>query len=108
MSNPVHPSFTFRVNLGLLSNESFGAVTNSSSVGVLHPDSYQSDQDNAQVEKVNRKFLSATWCPGKQVGSNRVWTHGDEFTLTGLDALYIRDMYAVGYAPADRAVLDII
>ncbi len=107
MSDVVHPSFTFTVNLELLNEEQIGPNTNAISTGILHPSRHQDDQDNALVEKSNFKNTRSTWIPGKLAGENRVLKHGDTFTLTGQKALYIRDLYGIGFAPADRAFLEV-
>jgi hypothetical protein len=106
MADVAHPSFTFLVNLELLSTEQIGPSTNAINPAMLHPTRHQDDQDNAVVEKSNFRTTRSTWNPGI-LGLNRVLKHGDTFTVTGQKAIYLRDMYAVGFAPADRAVLEI-
>jgi hypothetical protein len=106
MSNP-YPEITFEVDLTLLKSEDFGPATNESSVGVHHPDFFQNDANNGHVERNRRTATRSTWNPGL-AGVNQNLKHGDQFTLYGLNAIYVRDMYAVGYAPTDRAVLNIV
>lgn len=102
-------SLTFRVNLELLSAEQIGVLDGNRSVNMLHPDRHQSDQDNAVSEQANRKNTRSTWIPGQLVGENRALTHGDTFTAYGEKAVYIRDMYASGYATAaDRTFLEVV
>jgi hypothetical protein len=108
MSDPAWPSFTFRVNLGITNSELVGPKTNSTDTGIFHPDASQSSPDQGRTEKSNRSSTRSTWLPGLLVGENRALKHGDTFTVTGLKSLYIRDLYAVGYAPADRAYLEIV
>ena len=106
MADVAHPSFTFLVNLELLKTEAIGPKTNSISPAMLHPSRHQDDQDNAQLEQANFKTTRSTWKPGL-LGLNRVLRDGDTFTVTGHKGIYLRDMYAVGFAPADRACLEI-
>jgi len=107
MSDPAHPSITFRVNLALSSSETIGPSTNSDNPSMLHPTQHQNSPDNGRVEESNLKNTRVTWLPS-QLLNNRQLKHGDEFTVSGLKALYIRDMYASGYAPSDRAFLEVI
>lgn len=106
MADVSHPSFTFTVNLELFGTEQIGPNTNSVNPTMLHPSRYQSDQDNAQTEQSNFKNTRSTWNPG-YILANRVLKHGDTFTVTGQKGLYLRDMYGIGYAPADRACLEV-
>lgn len=103
-------SLTFRVNLELLSAEQIGVLDGNRSVNMLHPDRHQSDQDNALfTEGPNRKYTRSTWVPGQLVGENRALKHGDTFTAYGEKAIYIRNMYASGYATAaDRTFLEVV
>ncbi|MHA1949716.1 MAG: hypothetical protein ACW99G_06970 [Candidatus Thorarchaeota archaeon] len=107
MSNVSHPVFNFRVNLELLSTEKIGPKTNSINVGMLHPTRHQDDQDNAVVEQSNFKDTRSTWKPGV-LGMNGAYKDGDTFTAYGVKGLYLRDTYGIGYAPADRACLEIL
>jgi len=102
-------SLTFRVNLELLSSEQIGVLHGNRSVNMLHPDRHQGSQDNARVEQSNRKTTRDAWLPGQLVGENRLLKHGDTFTVYGEKAIYIRDMYASGYATAaDRVFLEVV
>lgn len=103
----MHPTYTFRVNLLLLSNEAVGPNTNSLSTGVLSPDQYQTSPDYGRIENSNRVNTLSSWFPDLLRG-NRQLKHGDTFEESGLKALYLRNMYTTGYAPADRAFLEII
>jgi hypothetical protein len=79
----------------------------------LHPDRYQSDQDNAQVELSNRqntrsvKGLNASkkrivgtvdlgGIPAQVFNGGRSLKHGDQFTLYGQKAIDIRNKFAAG------------
>lgn len=116
MTNP-HPAITFEVNLKLNSAEAVGPKSNSKDVNILHPDRHSEDQDAAVTKIENRKNNRSTWVPNginisgipaSVLGPNRALKHGDQFTLYGMQALYVRDMYAEGYAPADRAWLTVV
>jgi len=107
MADP-HPTITFRVNLELTDSEQVGANTNARDVSILHPDLHQTSADQGRLDKSNRVNTRSTWNPGLLAGKNRALKDGEEFTVFGLQALYLRDTYAVGFAPADRAVLEII
>lgn len=107
MSEPVKPSITFRVNMSLLSNENFGAMTNSSNPSILHPDQHQNSPDRGRAESTYRANTRSAWLPS-QIHGNRQLKHGDEFTVNGMKAIYIRDNYAVGYARGDMAFLEIV
>lgn len=107
MVNP-HPAITFRVNLNLTKTETIGSATNQIEVVPLNPMRYQESQDQAVADEAQLKNLRVTWLPQINAASNIELKHGDEFTLYGHKALYVRDNYAIGYAPAERAVLDIV
>jgi hypothetical protein len=107
MSDPVWPSFTFTVDLSLFATEQIGPNTNSADVDVLHADQYQSSPDQGRTETSNRQNTRSTWLPNLLAGLNRQLKHGDSFIVTGEKALYIRDTYGKGFAPADRAYLDV-
>ena len=107
MNDVAHPTFTFTVNLELLKNEQMGPNTNVLTTGVLHPTRHQDDQDNARFEQSNFKNTRSTWIPGKLVGENRQLKHGDVFTQSGQKGLYTRNTYGIGFAPADRAFLEV-
>jgi hypothetical protein len=98
-------TITFRVNLQLPSSEAIGP--DSINTAVLHPDRFSGDQDAAIESIANRATQRNGHLPSLLLGNLKL-SHGDEFTAVGLKAVYLRDMYAVGYAPADRAYLEII
>lgn len=105
MANP-SPAITFTVDLSILASEAFGPDTNQTDTGVLQPDQYGTSPDTGRTQFSNRRSTRSSWTPTLTLG-NRVWKHGDSFTEYGLQAVYLRDMYGVGYAPADRAILTI-
>jgi hypothetical protein len=107
MANP-SPTITFRVNLELLETESIGPNTNLVNPHILHPDMYQNSPDKARLAKAHRKSTRSTFLPARFGGQNRQLQDGDEFTEYGLQALYLRDNYARGYAPGDRAFLEVV
>ena len=108
MNDVVHPSFTFTVNLSLLPEEQIGPNTNAVSPRMLHPTRHQDDQDNAVFEESNFKNTRSTWVPGLLAGENRAVKHGEVFTVTGSKGIYLRDTYGIGFAPAERAVLEVV
>ena len=93
MANP-SPAITFTVDLTPLMSETIGSVTHEVTVGIPVLDS------TANARR-------SSWLPSITVSPNRVLRHGDSFTEYGQAAVYLRDMYAVGYAPADRAYLTV-
>lgn len=96
MPNPV-PTITFTVDLTPLMNEDFGPRGNHKSVGVSSPDSANLPTASAR----RNGFL-----PGMQLGNKSV-KHGDIFVEYGQKAIYLRNTYGKGYAPAERAYLTI-
>lgn len=93
MANP-SPAITFSVDLTPFMNETMGPVTSEVSVGI-------------PVLDTNTNNLRSSYFPSLTVSPNHVLKHGDTFTEYGQKAVYLRDMYAVGYAPADRAYLTV-
>jgi hypothetical protein len=93
MANP-SPAITFSINLTPFMNESMGPSTSSVSVGIPALDANATDH-------------RSSYFPSLTVSPNFVLKHGDSFTEYGQKAIYLRDMYAVGYAPADRAYLTV-
>jgi len=109
--NIAHPVITFQVNLELNSNEPIGPKTNSADVAQLHPDrhtSYISEQQvatqgarktsrdalvgyNKQLNLASPAHLSI---PGIENGMNL--KHGNQFTVSGLKAMEVRDNYVAG------------
>ena len=107
MADP-YPTITFRVNLELKNEEQIGPNTNEKGVSILHPDLHQTSADRGRTEKSNRVNTRSSWNPGLLAGKNWSLKDGDEFTQHGQQALYTRDTYAIGFAPADRAYLEIV
>jgi len=107
MADP-YPTITFQVNLALHTTEAIGPNTNVVNPEMLHPDRHQDDQDNALTDIANRPASLSTWLPGLLAGENANMKNGDQFTLHGQKATYMRDNYANGFAPADRAWLDVV
>lgn len=90
------PEITFTVNLAPTMNLTVGPLTNEKTVGVLPgSDSNQSNVVSALL-------------PTLQISPDYQLKHGDTFTAYGQKAIYLRNMYAVGYAPADRAYLEVV
>jgi len=93
-----HPVLTFQVNLELNGNEAIGPNTNLVNPHILHPMRHQDDQDNAIAEISNVKNTRSLWLPGLLDAENRGagLSHGDQFTVRGLKAIYIKDTYTNG------------
>lgn len=92
------PTITFTVNLTPLINEDFGPITNHTSVGMSSPDA-----TNLPTAASRRSgFL-----PSLQLG-NRIVHDGDTIVEYGQKAMYLRNTYGIGYAPADRAYLTVV
>jgi hypothetical protein len=89
--NPT-PAITFSVDLSHLMNEKLGPITNEAEVAVSELDS-------------NYSTNASTWLPTLTVSPNHKLKHGDTFVAYGQRAIYLRDMYGVGYAPSERAYL---
>ena len=115
MANP-HPTINFQVNLTIPTTEVMGPLTNSQTFGLVHPDYHDSDPDRGKTNRTNRttyKTVSA-WLQTANstqlmgILGDKNLKHGDTFTLYGKQALYVRDNYAVGYAPSDRAWLEVV
>lgn len=107
MANPT-PAISFLVNMSLPKTEIIGPSTNEKTTGMLHPDRHQTDQDQAVTDIDNRKNYNSTYFPTLTIFPNRILKHGDEFVEYGQKAVYLRDMYGVGYGPADRAFLEVV
>jgi len=112
-------SITFQVDLSLPTSEAVGPLTNVTHQGTLHPDKCVNPEHQvlAATLLANRPSTRSMWLttaagiPPTYLAENighRGLQHGDTFTLTGSQAIYVRNMYAVGYAPYDRAVLQIV
>jgi hypothetical protein len=104
------PVITFRVNLSLAAGESQGTSLDSRVQGVLHPDRYvgMTGQDDAVASIAARAGHRVAYLPGRTAAANRYRKHGEVFTETGEDALYMRNMYAIGYAEQDNAFLEVV
>jgi hypothetical protein len=97
MANPV-PTITFQVDLTLLVNENFKTKTSESLVG-------QSSPDVANLAQAPKNL--STFLPGVNL-NNKASHHGDTFVKYGKEAIYLKNTYGQGYAPAERAYLKII
>lgn len=102
------PTIVFEVDLTLSRNETIGPKTNERSTGVLSPDMAQQNKDLGREQNSVRKFSRSTWNPGLNRGDNINLKHGDQFTVVGKKAIYLRDTYAQGYAEEGQAVLKIV
>lgn len=97
MSEPAHPSITFRVKLDLSDTEAIGPNTNLVNPHVLHPSAHQDSPDLGRSEKANFASTRSTWLESSFAGGRlRQLKNGDEFTVNGLKAIYLRDHYVAG------------
>lgn len=97
MSEPAHPSITFRVKLELFDTETIGPNTNLVNPHMLHPSAHQDSPDLGRTEKSNFKSTRSTWLESSFAGGGiRQLKDGDEFTVNGLKAIDIRDRYVAG------------
>ena len=106
MANPT-PDITFRVNLTPNYLDYTGPSNNRTQLNVS-VDNYQSDQDTAASEYAARTSNRSAYLASLQVRPNVKLKHGDEFTEYGQKAVYLRNLYGIGYATPDRAFLEII
>ena len=101
------PAITFTVNMKPATSIVVGPNTNEVTTGVQSVDQRASDPDRGRTEATNRLSTFAGYMPSLNVCPNRTLRHGDSFTEYGLKAVYLRDMYGIGYAPAERACLTV-
>ena len=106
MSNPT-PTIVFQVNLPIAQEEVFGPMENSSVIAMLNPYRFSSDQTAAVASIAQLATLRSTWLPD-MFNNNKSLKHGDQFTLQGNDALYMRNLYGIGYSSPESAFLTII
>lgn len=99
MTNP-SPAISFEVDLTLLRNEKVGPLTTEGQVNM--------EVSDLAANRTTRRDQLSTYLPTLNVGGNRILKHGDTFTEYGMKAVYLRDMYGVGYAPTERAYLKIV
>lgn len=107
------PAITFTADLTPASTIPFGPLTNSSTVGVLHPDQYQESPDQGRTEFSNRAATRSTFIPGLSAAENMVLQHEGTVTLYGLKAIYVRNNYcsnatslgAAANPPAEQQLL---
>lgn len=104
----LQPEITFRVNLMLPHYDYLGPNTNERVLTLHSPDQFDNSPDRGRAASDARTSLISTLTQLILPGSNKVLKHGDEFTVNGMQAIYIRKTYAVGYAPDDVAFLEIV
>lgn len=102
------PAITFQVALTPFSTEAVGPKSNEYNPTILQPDQYQPSPDQGRTEFANRKNTRSTYLPSITGGDNYIKKDTNQFTLYGQEAIYMRKMYGIGYAPADRAYLTIV
>lgn len=104
----LQPVITFRVNLTLPHFDYLGPNTNERVVDNLSPDQYDNSPDRGRAASAARINNISTLTQMMLPGVSRMLKHGDEFTLNGKQAVYVRNTYAVGYAPVDVAFLEVV
>lgn len=87
-SQPAHPVIVFRVNLETVDRQ-----------GSLQPNRTTLDGNETVSEADNQKNARSIYIPGLLGGENRAsYGHGDEFTVKGKKALYLKNLYVTGAA----------
>src|SRR5690554_6459612 len=96
MAEP-HPTITFQVRLELNDTEAIGPNTNLVNPHMLHPSMHQDSADIGTQQKSHFKNTRSTWLssliPG---GGIRQLEDSNQFTVSGLKAIYLRDHYVSG------------
>ena len=96
MAEP-HPTITFEVKLDLNSTEAIGPNTNLVNPHMLHPSMHQDSPDLGRTQESNFKNTRSTWLssliPG---GGIRQLKDGNQFTVSGQKAIYLRNQYVSG------------
>lgn len=83
----MHPTIVFEVNLETVDR-----------VSTLVPEMYQSSPDRGRTDADNQKTLRSTWIPGLNRGNHEL-KHGDQFTVQGMQAYYLKTTYTTGSNP---------
>lgn len=84
-SLPKHPIITFQINLQTLNR-----------MGFLHPYNTQLIGNQTVTEASDQINRRSTWLPGLLGGENVVLKNGNQFTVKGLKALYLKNLYVTG------------
>ncbi len=87
-SQPMHPVITFRVNLETVNR-----------LGHMVPNRTELAGNETVTEADQQKNNRTIFIPGLLAGENKQRLHhGDEFTVKGLKALYLKNLYVTGAA----------
>lgn len=87
----MHPTITFRVNLETVNRQGF-----------LQPNRTTLDGNETVSEADNQKNARSIYLPGlllqntMGIAPSGLLRHGDEFTATGMQAVYLKREYAQG------------
>jgi len=84
-SQVFHPVIVFQVNLETLDRQ-----------GHLTPSRTETTGNETVAEANNMKNTRSTWTPGFLTGENLNLRHGDQFTLKGQKATYVKNLYVTG------------
>lgn len=94
MSDVAHPVITFQVNLETVDRQ-----------GHLVPNRTQAATGETVAEADQMKNTRSIYLPGLLVGENKHrLKHGDQFTVKGLKAKYLKDLYTTGTNPVLKVV----
>ncbi len=95
----MHPTITFRVNLETVNRQGF-----------LQPNRTETAGNETVSEADNQKNARTIYLPGLKltntmgIGPGGLLHHGDEFTVQGLQAVYLKREYCLG-SPDDVLVV---
>lgn len=101
------PTIVFQVTLPVLQEEVFGPMGNQTTVAMLNPYRFSESQNSAIASIAQLANLRVAYLPDMN-RDNKYAVNGTQFTLQGIDALYMRNTYGIGYAAPESAVLTII
>jgi hypothetical protein len=93
-SDMKHPIITFQVVMKRQLQETFGPITNSRNVTVLHPDMYDSSPDRGRSHANQHETLFQPLLPGYLRDQNIVRNDDGTFTAYGQLAVYLKKNYA--------------
>lgn len=77
-----HPTIVFRVNLETLNRQ-----------GHLVPNRTEVDGNETVSEADQQKYNRSTFIPGLTGAENFSYKHGDTFTVKGMKAVYLKNLY---------------
>lgn len=71
----------------------FKFVAAPDTIGLLHPDRYQTNQDTAVSQITQHNSLINSYIPGLTAGENRELKENGTFQVAGLKAYYYKQLY---------------